>query len=83
MQTKYTDKKPDESDAVSEVNHRHDNSVANLQRAPVNIIMKKQGAPIYKLSRSKAPKHRKFRLTDAQEKPADLFAAQHGVDTTN
>ena len=35
--------------------------------------MQKQKAPIYMLSRSKAPKHSKCRLTDIREKPMDLF----------
>ena len=35
--------------------------------------MYKQKATIYKLSRSKAPKHGKFRLTDMRENPVDFF----------
>ena len=64
------------SDAVSEVKHRHGNSVASLQCAPVDkfivyITMHKQTTPIYKLSCSKASNT--FRLSDIQEKPVDLF----------
>ena len=52
---------PDESNAVSEVKHRHGNSVASLNCAPINksiiyIMARKEKAPIYKLFRSKAPK---------------------------
>ena len=36
--------------------------------------MHKEKALIYKLSRSKAPKHSKFRLTDMQEKPRRLYS---------
>ena len=35
--------------------------------------MHKQKAPIYKLSRSKAPKHNKLRVANIQEKPMDDF----------
>ena len=75
-------KKPEENDAVSEVKHRHGNSVARLQCVRVNkliiyITMHKQKAPIYMLSHSKAPKHSKFRLTNIQEKPVDFFMVPH------
>ena len=35
--------------------------------------MYKQKATIYKLSRSKAPKHGKFRHTDMRENPVDFL----------
>ena len=43
--------------------------------------MHKQKAPIYKFSRSKAPKHGKFRRTDIREKPVDFVysATRTGV----
>ena len=65
-------KKPEESYAVSDVKHRHSNSVANLMLITY-ITMHKQKALVYKLSRSKAPKHSKFRLTDIREKPVAFF----------
>ena len=40
--------------------------------------MHKQKVPIYKLSRSKAPKHGKFRLTDIRENPVDFFMVRDG-----
>ena len=48
-------------DAVSEVTHKHDKSAASLECTRVNksiiyIIMRKEKATIYNLSRSKAPK---------------------------
>ena len=54
-------KKPEESDAVAEVKHRHGNSVASLKRAHANksiiyLIMLNEKAPVYKLSHRKAPK---------------------------
>ena len=39
--------------------------------------MRKQKAPIYKLSRSKAPKHIKLNITDIREKSLDFFMAPH------
>ena len=55
VQTKTTSwhvKKPEKSEAVSEVKHRHGNSAANLKCARVNksiiyIIVRKEKAPIY------------------------------------
>ena len=48
------------SDTVSEVQHKHRNSVASLQRAriikSIIYIMSKEKAPIYKSSHSKATK---------------------------
>ena len=35
--------------------------------------MRKEKAPIYKLSCCKAPKDRKYKLTDMREKPVDIF----------
>ena len=48
-------KKPEESDAISKVKHRHGNSVANRARARVNksimyLMTRKEEAQIYKLS---------------------------------
>ena len=70
-------KKLGESEAVSKVKHRRSNSVASLQRAHINklfiyVPMRKHKAPIYKLSRSKASKYGKFRLTDIRENPEDF-----------
>ena len=42
--------------------------------------MHKQKAPICMLSRSKAPKHRKFRVTDIREKPVDFLWYRTDVD---
>ena len=47
----------EESDAVSEVKHRHGNSVASINMSIIYITMCKNKEPIHKLSRSKAPKH--------------------------
>ena len=49
----------EKSDAVSEVKHRHDNSVANCQCACVNkliicITTRKEKAPIYKQQQNTA-----------------------------
>ena len=54
-------KKLEKSDAVSEVEHRHGNSVASLQYAHVNKsitynTMHKRKTPINMLSRGEAPK---------------------------
>ena len=64
---------PEESDAVSQVKHRHGNSVASLPCAHANkfiiyITIHKLKAHIYKLTSIKAPKHSRFRLTDTREK---------------
>ena len=76
--------KPEESDTASELEHRHGNSVVGFECARLNrsiIIMQKEKAPIYKLSRSKAPKHSKFAITDMQEKPVDyFFVSDTGVE---
>ena len=53
-------KQPEESDAVSEVKHRYDNSFVSLQYVRVNkstmyITMHKRKAPITMLSCSNAP----------------------------
>ena len=38
-----------------------------------NIHLCQEKAPIYKLSRSKAPKHSKLAVTDMRQKPVDFF----------
>ena len=38
-----------------------------------NIHLCQEKAPIYKLSRRKAPKRSKLGVTDMQQKPVDLF----------
>ena len=45
--------------------------------------MHKQKAPIYKLSRNKAPKHSKFRATDIREKPVNFFMAPHSANISS
>ena len=78
----------EESDAVSEDKHRHGNPVTSLKCAPVNqliiyITMHKQKASIYKLSRSKALKHGKFRLTDIQEIPFSWYCMSVDFSSRN
>ena len=53
--------KPEKIGSVAEVKHRHGSSVASLEctratNSSIYIIMRKEKAPIYKLSRRKAPK---------------------------
>ena len=76
--------KPEESDTASELEHRHGNSVVGFECARLNrsiIIMQKEKAPIYKLSRSKAPKHSKFAITDMHENPAYPFSCKTRAST--
>ena len=71
---------------VSEVRHRHGNSVTILQCARINksiIYVCKQKAPIYKLSLSKAPKPSKFRVTDIQENQWTFLWYRKGVDLSS
>ena len=76
----------EESDGISEVKHRHSNSVASLQCVCVNkqIILiycnAKQKALICKLLYSKAPKHSKFRVTGKRENPVDFLSYRTGVN---
>ena len=78
-----TRKNPKKIDTVAEVKHRHGNSVASLERARVNqsiiyIIMRKK-APIYKLSRSKAPKTQKIcHYRHARKTSVPFCVVQHG-----
>ena len=79
-------KKPEESDAISEVEHRHGNSFTSLPFAHVNKLiiyftMHKQKTLIYKLSHSKASKHGKFRSADIYEKNQWTFLwCRTGID---
>ena len=66
-----------ESDAVSEVEHRHGNSDASLKCAQVNMLiiyitMHKQEALTYK-----ALRHSNRRLTDIRKKPVEFFMVSH------
>ena len=72
-------KKPEENVAVFAVKHRHGNVVTSLLVNYVYITMHKQRAPIYMLSRSKAPKRSKLTLTDIREKPLDFLWRQTGI----
>ena len=71
-------KKPEESDAVSEFKHRDNKPVASLKCARVKksiiyIVMRKEKATIYKLSRSKAPKSKQICHYRHATKTSELF----------
>ena len=74
------------SDTVSEVKHRHSNSAPSLKRARViksiiYIIMRKEKAPIYKSSRSKASKTQQICRHRHVRKTIGLFLLHYtGVD---
>ena len=68
-------KKPEENVAVFAVKHRHGNVVTSLLVNYVYITMHKQRGHIYMLSRSKAPKLSRLRLTDLREKSLNFFMA--------
>ena len=70
--------KAEKSYAVSEVKHRHGNSVESLQCARVDkliiyVTMHKQKAPIYKLSRSKVPTTQKIQAYRHTRKNSGSF----------
>ena len=65
--------KPEESDAVFEVKHRHGNSVAHVNKSNMYIIMRKEKAPIYKLSRSKAPNTKNLPYRHARKISGPIF----------
>ena len=75
-------KKPEETDAVSGVKHRHDNSVATHKCAHANksiiyILLCKEKAPIYKLSCSIASKTPQICHYKHERKTSRLFVVQH------
>ena len=67
-------RKPEESDAISEVHPRYGNSVSSLRCARINksiyIIVGKEKTPITSYPAAKHPNHNKFAITDMREKPA-------------
>ena len=74
-------KKPEERDAVSEAQHRHGYSVASVNKSIIYIIMRKEKAPIYKSSRSKASKTQQICRHRHVRKTIGLFLLHYtGVD---
>ena len=72
---------------ATEVTHRQGNLVraspkcALVNKLIIYITMFKEKAPIYKLSRSKAPKHSKFAIIDMWEIVVIVWMSQHSLSS--